>query len=821
MNAHERGRKQATRQLGEAVSMFATLTLICGAAHAGPDDVPSPLAHLKEVPFTQVRIADNFWSPRREVNRTVSLQHALRMLDETGAIANFDVAARKERTGFKGLVFTDSDLYKTLESVAYSLATDPDPLLDAQLDAIIARMAAAQMPDGYLNTWYQINAPDKRFSNLRDHHELYCAGHLFEAAVAHHQATGKRNLLDIAVKYADCIDRTFGPPPKRMGYCGHPEIELALVKLSRATGNPRYFDLAKFFLDSRGSHFFAVEHGTPSETYDGEYWQDNCPIREHEKVVGHAVRAGYLMCAATEIGAQTNDAGMLAMVDRVWRNTTERNMYVTGGIGPSAHNEGFTFDYDLPNRSAYQETCASVAMAMWNHRLNLAYGDAKYADLMELALYNGVLDGVSLDGKSFFYVNPLESTGTHHRSAWYACACCPPNVTRTLAALGNYAHAVSDDALWVNLYVQGGVTAKIGDHEVKIDVKTDYPWDGRVELTFEGDTDCALRLRVPSWCAGESLAINGIGVGNPKSDRGYLVIDRRKWTAGDSVRLDLPMPARRIEANPNVEADRGLLALARGPLIYCIEGSDIDIPTESFWSFAIAPGARIEPVKRSEFFGGITVLTGEAIVAGESQWPRARDLYRTAAPSKSVRFTAIPYAYWDNRGPAPMRVWMPTTPAPPRIVGPESNAKITLSWISDICYPDGVHDGIEPKNSADHPGNLCHWWPHKGGNEWVQYEWTQPQTFSGARVYWFDDTGKGECRLPKSWRLMKRASASDGRPGEWTPIALDGEFPIALDRWCEVKFVQPVKTAALRLEFQMQDGWSVGIHEWKVVASDD
>ncbi len=792
--------------------LLPALVVLVESSRVCAGDPPAALVNLREVPFTQVRIADAFWSPRRETNRRVSLTHSLKMLEDTGAIANFDVAAKRDRSGFQGLVFTDSDLYKTLESAAYSLATDPDPQLDKQLDGIISRIAAAQMPNGYLNTCYQINSPENRFTNLRDHHELYCAGHLFEAAVAHFQATGKRNLLDVAVKYADCIDRTFGPPPKRMGYCGHPEIELALVKLSRATGEKRFFELARFFLDSRGSHFFAVEHATPDDQYNGEYWQDNCPIREHEKVVGHAVRAGYLMSAAVDVGAQTGDSAMLAMVDRVWRNTTERNMYVTGGIGPSAHNEGFTRDYDLPNRSAYQETCASVAMAMWNHRLNLAYGDAKYADLMELALYNGVLDGVSLDGTKFFYVNPLESAGNHHRSAWYACACCPPNVTRTLAALGNYAYAASDESIWVNLYIQGGVAAKVGDHDVAIDVKTDYPWDGRIELTFPHETTCGLRLRIPAWCDKARLTVNGQEMDSPNVERGYMVIASQAWKSGARVELDLPMDVRRIEADPRVEADRGLLALARGPLIYCIEGIDIDAP---FWSFAIPPEARIGPQRRGDLFGGITALVGDAVVAAEPEWTGVNALYRVAKPPRTVKFTAVPYAFWDNRAASPMRVWMPVTPAPPRIVGPESKANVSLSWVSDNCSPDAIHDGIEPRNSADHPGNLCHWWPHKGGTEWAQYSWDEPQTLSGASVYWFDDTGKGECRLPKSWRLLSRDAAG----GEWKSIATAGEAPTALDRWCEVKFAQPIKTVALRLEFQMSDGWSVGIHEWKVAAA--
>jgi DUF1680 family protein len=779
------------------------------AASVRADD--SPLANLHEVSFTQVKIDDAFWAPRRATNRTVSLQHSLDMLDKTGNLANFDLAAQNKREGYRGPVYSDSDLYKTLEAISYSLATDPDPTLDKRLDAIIARIGAAQREDGYVNTWYEVNAPDKRFTNLKDHHELYCAGHLFEAAVAHYQATGKKTLLNIATRYADLLCKTFGDGPgQRPGYCGHPEVELALVKLSRATGDQKYFELAKHFLDTRGSKFFATEHDIPFEKYDGEYCQDNCPIREHDHVVGHAVRFAYLMSGAVDVGAQTADQPLLAMTRRVWRNTAERNTYITGGIGPSASNEGFTHDYDLPNLSAYQETCASVAMAMYSHRLNLAYGDAKYADAVETALYNGVLAGVSLDGKKFFYVNPLASLGAHHRSDWFGCACCPPNEARTLAALGNYAYATDAHGLWINLYIQGGVKTRIDGNDVSIAVTTDYPWDGGVTFKFNDapKDPLAIHLRIPAWCSGAAASVNNNQpIDHARLDNGYLIIDRA-WKQGDTLQLDLPMPVRRVEANPNVLDDRGCLAIARGPLIYCLEGADAPAPISSLSLPADSP---LEASKRTDLLGGIVAITGVALT-NDPQWTGT--LYRSTPPPRKVPFTAVPYYSWDNRAPGQMQVWLPTSPPPARVIGLEAKATVTLSFTSSNCDPEGIHDGAEVHSSSEQPAACCHWWPHKGGTEWAEYTWHPPQHISGASVYWFDDTGRGECRVPKSWRLLYMTGE------DWTPVTVHGAFEVAKDRWCEVTF-DPITTTDLRLEVQMQDGWAAGVHEWKVRPADE
>lgn len=795
-----------------AMAALGALMAVAGQAGNKPTEA-RPMLKLNPVPFTHVKIQDRFWAPRRETNRKVSLAHSLDMLEKTGTIRNFELAAAGKRQGFSGFVFMDSDLYKTLEAVSYSLATDPDPALDKRLDAIIAKVAAAQMPDGYLNTHYQINEPDKRWTNLRDNHELYCAGHLFEAAVAHFQATGKRTLLDVATRFADHIAARFGEGPgKRMGYPGHPEIELALVKLWRATGRQAYFDLARFFVENRGRKFFAQEHNTPLDKYDGSYWQDNVPIREHTAIVGHAVRAGYLLSGVVDVARETGDEGLLAMVRRVWRNTTERRMYVTGGIGPSAHNEGFTTDYDLPNLTAYQETCASVAMILWNHRLNLLYGDAKYADLVEQALYNGFLAGVSFDGKRFFYVNPLASNGSHHRSEWFGCACCPPNVCRTLAALGQYAYATSADGLWVNLYIEGSARATVAGQEVEIVQKTDYPWDGRVRLTVRPRSPGVfeVRLRVPAWAHNPTVTVNGEPLREPPMERGYLVL-RRRWAPGDAVFLNLPMSLRRIAAHPLVEEDRGRLALGRGPLVYCLEDADHEGPVSQV---AVPQEATFLVEELKDFPIPVMGLKSSGRVSSLPVWPGG--LYQDVDPPRRVPVTAIPYFAWDQRTPGEMRVWLPVAPPPPIADALERRARVALSFVSGNCQPAGVNDGVEPKSSGEQPAALCHWWPHKGTTEWVEYSFPAPVKVEGSRVYWFDDTGRGECRLPQEWRILYK-DADAWKP---VPLAPGSRYGTEADRWHEVRFA-PVHTTALRLEVKLREGWAAGVHEWKLLASEE
>jgi hypothetical protein len=621
------------------------------------EDMASP-KRLQSVPFTAVKISDSFWSARQETNRVASIPVSLDNLEKAGNLNNFRLAARGVTNGFSGPVFMDSDVYKAIEAASFSLATHPDPQLEARLDLIILLITAAQQPDGYLDTYYLVKEPGRRWTNLRDCHELYCAGHLIEAAVAHFQATGKTNLLDVAIKLAGQIDSVFGPEPKRLGYPGHPEIELALVKLWRATGEQRYFNLAKFFVENRGRHYFAEEHDIRPEQYDGTYWLDDVPIFNHEKIKGHAVRAAYLMSGATDVAAQTGDDRLLAMLDRVWRNTTEKNMYLTGGIGPNKHNEGFTVDYELPDLTAYQETCATVALVQWASRMELLWGDAKYADVVERGLYNGLLAGVSQDGKRFFYVNPLESNGDHHRQGWFGCACCPPNAARTIASLGSYAYATGSNSIWVNLYIQGQMETQCRGQQIRLDVKTDYPWEGKVVLKpqLKSADNFELHLRVPGWCEGATLRVNGKRISAPETERGYFVL-LRQWKTGDAVELNLPMPVQRVAANPNVAADRGLLAIQRGPLVYCVEQCDQMAPVPSL----VLPADAELKVHKSKLFGGAAVIRGIGEQTGNADWSHA--LYqRAVVPSKRTEITAVPYFMWDNRQAGPMKVWLPASP---------------------------------------------------------------------------------------------------------------------------------------------------------------
>lgn len=790
-------------------ALFAALVISLSTTATAQN---TPLLHLAEVPFTRVTIADRFFAPRRATNTAVTLRHALKQLEDSGTLGNFDLAAQERHAGFKGYVFQDSDAYKAIEAIAYALGEHPDEDLDHKADAVIARIEKAQQPDGYLNTSYQVNQPGKRFINLRDDHELYCAGHLFEAAAAHFTATQKRNLLDVATKYADLLVRTFGEGEgKRAGYCGHPEIELALVKLARVTNKQAYLDLAAWFVRQRGSGFFAKEHDDKPENYDGTYWLDHKRIYDLQEIAGHAVRAAYLMSGAVDVAGFTGDTELLKMTRRVWRNTANKNIFITGGIGPSASNEGFTRDYDLPTYTAYQESCASIAVLMWAHRLNLLTGDGTYADAVETALYNAIPAGMQLDGERFFYVNPLASNGGHHRSEWFGCACCPPNLSRTFAALGSYAYATSADALYINLYLQGTVDAPLGRSAFGIAVNTDYPWNGDVALTVtRAPTEpAALMLRVPGFCMAAKVTVNGAEVVVPSEARSGYVELRRQWQDKDVVAITFDMPVRMIEADPRADTLRNMVAFARGPLIYCAEQTDQTTPVEQLLA---PPGTQLSPEPRADLFGGTTVLKGNMLSAGTRNWAML-GLYQTQPDATKTQVTLVPYATWDNRAAGGMVLWFPQAPLPPRTGGPERSAQILSSFQNGNCDLEGLRDGIEPKHSYDTPGKNFHWWNHLGGTEWVQYAWDQPQRLTACRIFWFDDTGHGACRLPKAARLLYRAG------DQWLPVQLEGRLPIALDAFCDARFA-PVTTTALRLEVTQKEGAASGVLEWRVELAD-
>ncbi len=763
--------------------------LLIAALAQGPAD---------PVPFQKVAVRDRFWTPRMATNHAATVAHCFMELEENGYWDNFRLAAAHGRTGYKGPVYMDSDAYKVLEGAAMTLANHPDPALEKKIDGYIALIAAAQRPDGYVNTWYEVNAPDKVFNNLRDNHELYCAGHLIEAAVAHTRATGKKNLLNVATKFADLLDRTFGPGG-REGYCGHPELELALVKLGDVTGEKRYHVLAEKMVETRGSHFFAREHNQPEKEYDGTYWIDDVPITEHREIKGHAVRAAYLMSGTTDVARLDGDPALTKMLDRVWRNVTTKRAYVTGGIGPSASNEGFTVDYDLPNATAYQESCASVAMAQWGWRMGLLHADARYFDAVETSLMNATLAGVNLKGDRFFYTNPLASRGDHHRSEWFGTACCPPNLLRTIASVGGYAYAARGRDLFVNLYLPGH--ADLG--HAALDVRGDYPWDGRLAVAVapEDKKPFALRLRIPGWARSYSARLNGKPL-SAKTENGYLVVDRA-WAKGDVVTLDLPMPVERIAAHPMVKDDQNRLAVRRGPLVYCLEGVDQTVPVGEI---VLPASSVLKPTYRKEFLGGVVTLDGLGARAPEQEWDKT--LYQPVKAPAPTPVCLIPYAFWDNRKPSPMELWLPSTPPPAPTGGVERKATVEMSHVSAWCQPEAIHDGVEPKSSGEQPAINTHFWPRKGGEEWVAYRWKKPVRTAGVKVYWFDDTGRGECKVPRSWRIEA------WRNGAWRPI--EAKTPVEIDRWTEVRF-PAVETTGLRLVIQQQDGWATGIHEWKVI----
>ncbi len=640
-----------------------------------PSEPTAPRQLYAPLPLPAVSFDDQFWAPRRRVNRERTLPHIYAQCAATGRIDAFrrdwqpapEHAQRNGRWQGSAVMFWDSDVAKWIEAAAYSLATDPDPQLDAQLDALIATIAGIQQPDGYLNTWFTHIDPAGRWSNLRDWHELYCAGHLIEAAVAHYEATGKRALLDVLCRYADYIGATFGAAPgQRRGYCGHPEIELALIRLAQATGEPRYMALSRYFVNERGRqpHYFdqeALARGAdPAEFWAGshEYNQSHLPVREQHEAVGHAVRAMYLYSAMADLAAIDGDAALGDACARLWRHLTGRRMYVMGGIGTSGTNEGFTSDYDLPNESAYAETCAAIGLIFWARRMLQLGLDRRYADVLELALYNAALSGVSLGGDAFFYENPLASRGRHHREPWFSCPCCPPNLARLVASLGAYAYAQGESEAVVHLYAQGSAQFHFGGAPVTLQVQTDYPWDGRVVVRVAAAQPVrfALRMRLPGWCAAPQVALNG-GPLNALAEHGYLRIER-EWRNGDEVALELPMPIERLYADPRIAADLGCVALRRGPLLYCIEQADHAVPIERI---VLPDTAELSQAFHAELLGGVAVISGAALAASHEGWDEG--LYRAERPAlRPCALTAIPYYAWDHRAPGAMRVWLPSAP---------------------------------------------------------------------------------------------------------------------------------------------------------------
>lgn len=584
---------------------------------------------ITAVDFSKVKIRDSFWAPRLEKHYLTTLPVCIDQIEnQTGRIRNFENVARGEGK-HSGIFFDDSDVYKALEGIAYALVNHPDAALEAKADEWIDKFAAAQQPDGYINTFYTLTGLENRWKDMNKH-EMYCAGHMTEAAVAYYKATGKRKLLDVAIRMADHMMSIFGPG-KRDWVPGHEEIELALVKLYEVTGERKYLDFAGWLLDERG-HGHGIREGR-KKNWNKEYYQDDVPVREMTDIKGHAVRAMYLYCGMADVAAYTHDEGYMAALDRLWDDVVLRNMYVTGGIGSSKHNEGFTEDYDLPNLEAYCETCASVGMVLWNQRMNQFTGDSKYIDVLERSMYNGALAGISLAGDRFFYVNPLESLGGHHRQAWYGCACCPSQISRFLPSIGSYIYGVSDNALWVNLFIGSTAEVRLGRRNLTLVQETAYPWDGDVKLTVNADASFnkEIRVRIPGWCKAFTLNVNGETVDAPV-EKGYVVISRR-WNDGDVIGLSMEMPVEIVAADERVKADEGKRAVQRGPLVYCME----EVDNQAYDNVLLSDSTTLTPTFDADLLGGMVRIDGD---------------------TDGNPFRLIPYYGWDNREAGRMKVWI-------------------------------------------------------------------------------------------------------------------------------------------------------------------
>nr|WP_248927081.1 beta-L-arabinofuranosidase domain-containing protein [Paenibacillus hamazuiensis] len=636
------------------------------------------------IALQNVNIHDGFWSKRQRLVRDVVIPYQWDALNDripgaepSHTIENFRIAAGESEGSYYGMVFQDSDLSKWLETVGFQLSLQRDEQLERLADETIALIGRAQREDGYLNTYFTVKKPGERWTNLRDDHELYCAGHFIEAAVAYHEATGKRQVLDIACAFADHIGNVFGPGPDRLrGYDGHPEIELALVKLYKATGSRSYLELSKFFVEERGRrpHFFDEEEERrmvkrPTDRrYD--YFQAHLPVREQHTAEGHSVRAVYLYSGMADLAAEYGDAELLEVCRKLWHNVTRRRMYITGGIGSSAHQERFTVDYDLPADRAYAETCASIGLVFWAQRMLEIDPDREYADVIERALYNGLLSGISLDGKSYFYVNPLEvwpSACNHRhdmksvkttRQPWFGCACCPPNISRLIASLGRYIYSSSDDGLYVHQYIGSTVKQTVGGVQTELTQTTGYPWHGQVTLTVspERAAEFAVAVRLPGWCKEPKLTVNGAEVdvsGAGAVSNGYAKI-RRVWEPGDRIELTLPMEVEVVRPNPHIRDCAGKVALQRGPVVYCLEEADNG---SNLRDVTLSTGGEFIVEHDGELLGGVTLIRAQG-------WQTAPDaasesLYTTEAPPRTaVSLTAIPYFAWANRGEGEMLVWV-------------------------------------------------------------------------------------------------------------------------------------------------------------------
>ncbi len=788
--------------------------------------------------MTNVTVTVGFWLPRFETNRLVTVWTDFRKSEETGRINNFIAAGKRDWGAFKGIPFDDSDVFKIIEGAAYTLSTHPDPKLEKYLDDLIAHIARAQEPDGYLYTARTLGFTYKkdgktdfgmmgptRWSLCAASHELYNVGHMYEAAVAYYQVTGKRKLLDVAIRSADLVDRVFGPGATQLkAVPGHEEIELALCKLYRATGEERYLKLARHFLDQRGqAHVDKREAAVFTQAGDlekgdemamkGAYHQNHLPVVQQREAVGHAVRAGYLYCGMADVAALTGNDAYVKAIDALWANVVGKKLHLNGSIGARPRGETFGANYELPNEGAYLETCAGIANALWNQRMFLMHGDAKYVDVLERVLYNGFLSGISLGGDEFFYPNPQASKGGYKRSKWFGCSCCPVNIVRFIPQIAQFAYATRGDAAYVNLFVATKARLNLASGDVRLAQQTDYPWAGtsRIAVTpAKAGQRFALHVRIPGWCVGRpvpsdlytqtvpgnlkdfAVKVNGAAV-PVRSQKGYCVIDRA-WKAGDVVEVTMNMPVRRVKAHDAVAADRGRLAVECGPIVYCAEGVDNGGHVLDKVVAADAAFTRTTVDVLGNVYPAFTVP--------------AQSLKRGIKATQTVSSTLklIPYFAWCHRGAGELQTFFPTTPDP-KLVGSGLAPKASHCWKTDT--PMAVCDGLEPAKSSDASVRRLTFWPQCGTEEWVEYELPSVEPVSGVEVYWFDDTGVGGCRVPESWKVQVKASAT----APWQDVATN--LPGVADKYNGATFAAtPAKF--VRLVVKLRKGFSAGVLEWKL-----
>ena len=778
---------------------------------------------ISPVPFTSVKVTPGtFWGQRLEASRKVTIPLAFSKCEETGRYTNFSNAAQHLKDPSKvfkvgGLAFDDTDPYKTIEGASYILQTYPDKKLVAYIDSVLDVIASDQEPDGYLYTSRTQNpkephewAGDKRWSMEEDlSHELYNLGHMVEGAIAHYQATGSRKFLDIAIRYADCVCREVGPNPGQACVVpGHQIAEMALAKLYLVTGDKKYLDEAKFFLDYRGK-----------TTIVHEYSQAHKPVIEQDVAVGHAVRAAYMYAGMADVAALTGDKDYIKAIDAIWDNIVTKKLYVTGGIGATSNGEAFGANYELPNMSAYCETCAAIGNVYVNYRLFLLHGASKYYDVLERTLYNGLISGVSLEGNGFFYPNPLESMGQHQRQAWFGCACCPSNICRFIPSLPGYIYAVKDKNVYVNLFLSNKSNLMVGGKKVALSQTTEYPWNGDITVTVDQNAagQFAMKIRIPGWVKNQvvpsnlyqytdgkrlsyGIMVNGQLVNGELTSDGYFTISR-KWKKGDKVQIHFDMEPRTVRANNKVEADRGMISVERGPLVYCAEHPDNSFDIMS----ALVNQEPQFTLGKAEVAGTpILTLTTDA---------QALDFNKQGKlETKDQTLTLIPYYAWCHRGSGKMRVWLPqdlnaTNPSQPATLASESKVGSSTEKMPALS---AINDRLVPKDENDRSIPYTHWWPKNGTTEWLSYEFPESYTVQSSTVYWYDDGPWGGCRVPQSWRILYLDTQ-----GQWQPVNGADSYPTDKGSACTVNF-DPVNTKSLRLEVVLPNDNSAGLFEWIV-----